>query len=176
MFSVPLSGKGSPVGSTSSPPATCSGSCRDGAGRRTRAQPVADLRPLCSPVSPDAARTRRAAPRTPTASAPSSVAVAHAPRVNRPAAHPPEAGPRVKARRAGDSRMRFRRKWTRTQRIRTAAAIPVEAVIVDQAEVPVYLRIATKAAQLRELGMSDKAIARQLSVSDKTVAKAIRAT
>jgi len=46
-------------------------------------------------------------------------------------------------------------------------------VIVDPAEVPVYLRIAEKATQLQELGMSDKAIARVLGVSDKTVAKAI---
>ena len=63
-------------------------------------------------------------------------------------------------------------RWTRTQRIRTAAGIPVEAVIVDRAELPVYLRIAEKAKHLRELGMSDKAIARALGVSDKTVAKA----
>jgi hypothetical protein len=59
------------------------------------------------------------------------------------------------------------------QRIRTAAAIPLEAVIVDPAEVPIYLRIAEKAKHLRELGMSDKAIARALGVSDKTVTKAI---
>ncbi len=64
-------------------------------------------------------------------------------------------------------------QWTRTQRIRTAAAIPVESAIVDLAGIPVYLRIAEKAAHLRELGMSDKAIARTLRVSDKTVAKAI---
>jgi predicted transcriptional regulator len=46
-------------------------------------------------------------------------------------------------------------------------------MIVDNAEVPVYLRIAEKAKHLRELGMSDKAIARALGVTDKTVAKAI---
>jgi predicted transcriptional regulator len=51
--------------------------------------------------------------------------------------------------------------------------MPVDAVIVDRAEVPVYLRIADKAEHLRELGMSDKVIARALGVSDKTVAKAI---
>lgn len=49
----------------------------------------------------------------------------------------------------------------------------VEAAIVDAAEPPVYHRIAAKARQLRELGMSDRAIARVLGVSDKTVAKAI---
>jgi hypothetical protein len=31
-------------------------------------------------------------------------------------------------------------RWTRTRRIRTAAEIPVASVIVDQSEVPVYLR------------------------------------
>jgi orotate phosphoribosyltransferase-like protein len=49
--------------------------------------------------------------------------------------------------------------------------IPIEAVIVDRSEVPAYLKIAEKAAHLRQLGMSDKAIARALGVSDKTVAK-----
>ena len=48
----------------------------------------------------------------------------------------------------------------------------MEAVIVDTAEVPVYLRIAEQAKHLRELGMSDKAIGRALGVSDKAVAKA----
>jgi orotate phosphoribosyltransferase-like protein len=46
-------------------------------------------------------------------------------------------------------------------------------VIVDYAEVPVFLRIAEQAAHLHDLGMSDKAIARALGVSDKTVTKAI---
>jgi hypothetical protein len=58
------------------------------------------------------------------------------------------------------------------QRIRTAASIPVEAVIVDRVDAPVYLRIADKAKHLRQLGMSDRAIARALRVSDKTAAKA----
>jgi orotate phosphoribosyltransferase-like protein len=49
----------------------------------------------------------------------------------------------------------------------------VEAVIVDHADVPVYLRIADKAKHLRDLGMSDKAIARALDVSDKTVTKSL---
>jgi hypothetical protein len=63
-------------------------------------------------------------------------------------------------------------KWTRTQRIRTAASIPVEAVIAEGGELPVYLKIADNAKHLRELGMSDRAIARSLGVSDKTIAKA----
>jgi hypothetical protein len=40
----------------------------------------------------------------------------------------------------------------------------------------VFLTIGAKAAHLRELGMSDRAIARGLGISDKTVAKAISAT
>jgi orotate phosphoribosyltransferase-like protein len=44
---------------------------------------------------------------------------------------------------------------------------------VDHVEVPAYLRIAKKAEHLRELGMSDKEIARALGVSDKTIAKAL---
>jgi hypothetical protein len=63
---------------------------------------------------------------------------------------------------------------TRTQRIRTASAILIEAVVVDPLEVLTYRRIAAKARQLRELGMSDRAIARSLGVSGKTIAKAIR--
>jgi hypothetical protein len=47
-----------------------------------------------------------------------------------------------------------------THRIRTAVAIQVEAAIVDQTDVPVYLRISETAKHLRDLGMSDKAIAR----------------
>ena len=53
--------------------------------------------------------------------------------------------------------------------------MPVEALIIDHAEVPVNVRIADKAKRLRELGMSDRAIARALGVSDKTVAKAAAA-
>ena len=43
----------------------------------------------------------------------------------------------------------------------------------SRTEVPVYVQITEKAMQLRDLRMSDKAIARALGVSDKTVAKAI---
>jgi hypothetical protein len=45
--------------------------------------------------------------------------------------------------------------------------------LVETAEPPVYQRIARKALQLRELGMSDRAIAGRLGVTDKTIAKAI---
>jgi hypothetical protein len=48
------------------------------------------------------------------------------------------------------------------------------AAIVDAGLAPAYLGISAKAAQLRALGMSDRAIARSLGVSDKTVAKSLR--
>lgn len=67
----------------------------------------------------------------------------------------------------------FWERWTRTQRIRTAAAIPVAAPIVEAGSTPVYLEIAAKAAHLRELGLSDRAIARAIGVTDKTVAKSL---
>jgi hypothetical protein len=50
--------------------------------------------------------------------------------------------------------------------------MPVVVTIVDAGSIPVYLTIGAKAMHLRELGMSDKAIARALGVSDKTVARA----
>ena len=49
-------------------------------------------------------------------------------------------------------------------------------MIVDAGSTPAFPRIAEKAAHLRELGLSDRAIAQTLNVSDKTVAKAIDAT
>lgn len=54
--------------------------------------------------------------------------------------------------------------------------MPIEAIVIDRADVPVYLRIANKAKHLKDLGMSDRAIARALGVSDKTAAKAVSAT
>jgi predicted transcriptional regulator len=45
-------------------------------------------------------------------------------------------------------------------------------MLVEHCEPPVYVRIAGKVKHLRELEMSDKAIARMLGVSDKTVSKA----
>jgi hypothetical protein len=56
------------------------------------------------------------------------------------------------------------------------AAIPVTALMVDAGSTPVYLEIGERAAHLRELGMSDRAIARALGVTDKTVAKSLRET
>jgi len=46
--------------------------------------------------------------------------------------------------------------------------------LLDTAEPPVYQRIARKSLQLREFGMSDRAIAVPLGVTDKTATKAIR--
>jgi DNA-binding NarL/FixJ family response regulator len=45
--------------------------------------------------------------------------------------------------------------------------------MIDTGVTPVYIEIRDKAVRLRELGMSDKAIARALAISDKTVSKAI---
>jgi hypothetical protein len=47
---------------------------------------------------------------------------------------------------------------------------PSRGIIQDQADQPVYLRIAEKAKRLREFGMSDRVIAQALAVSDETVA------
>lgn len=46
--------------------------------------------------------------------------------------------------------------------------------MIDQADLPAYLKIAEKAKHLRELGMSDRAIARSLGVSEKTVTRSLR--
>ena len=45
---------------------------------------------------------------------------------------------------------------------------------MDTSTPPIYQRIAQNAFLLRELGLTDAAVARRLGVSDKTVAKAIR--
>jgi len=63
--------------------------------------------------------------------------------------------------------------WTRTQRIRTFAEVPIEAAILDTDAPPIYQQIASKAIQLQQVGMSNSAIARRLGISDKTVAKAL---
>ena len=64
--------------------------------------------------------------------------------------------------------------WTRTQRIRTAAEVLFEAALLDTSPPLIYQDIARRALQLRELGLTDTAIARQMRVTDKTVAKGIR--
>lgn len=53
------------------------------------------------------------------------------------------------------------------------ARLPLELVLHDAAESPIYQRIACKALQLHELGLNNSAIARRLGVTDKTVASAL---
>lgn len=65
------------------------------------------------------------------------------------------------------------RWWTRSQRIRTAARIPVEVALLSPEEPPLYQRIAQKALQLQELGLNGSSIARRLGVDHKTVGKGI---
>ncbi|MHB1193728.1 MAG: hypothetical protein ACYC6F_11850 [Longimicrobiales bacterium] len=45
---------------------------------------------------------------------------------------------------------------------------------MDTLDPPTYQQVAPKAHHLRELGLSDRTIARRLGVTDKTVAKALR--
>ena len=63
--------------------------------------------------------------------------------------------------------------WTRSQRIRTTAEVPFEAVLLEAADPPLYQRIAVEATRLHRLGLSDVRITQSLGVSDKTVAKAL---
>ena len=65
------------------------------------------------------------------------------------------------------------KKWTRTQRIRTVAAVPLGVPLFETAPRPTYQEIAKKARHMNRLGLSHAAIARRLRVTGKTVAKAI---
>jgi hypothetical protein len=56
--------------------------------------------------------------------------------------------------------------WTRSQRIRTFAEIPIEAAILDATAPPIYQQIAAKAFHLQQVGMSDSAIAKRLGITD----------
>lgn len=64
--------------------------------------------------------------------------------------------------------------WTRSQRIRTAAEVPLVAALVETIAAPVYLQIAGRARHLRGLGLTLEVIARELGVSARTVAKSLR--
>jgi hypothetical protein len=64
-------------------------------------------------------------------------------------------------------------KWTRSQRIRTAAEAPFEVALLDTVQVPLYQSIAPQAQHLHQLGLSFSGIAEHLGVTDKTVAKAV---
>jgi len=86
-----------------------------------------------------------------------------------PVAHGASAGALRRARRGWSGIW-----WTRTQRIRTVARVPVEVALLDVETRPLYQQVARKAMHLSELGLSYCAIARRLEVDDKTVAKAVR--
>ena len=66
------------------------------------------------------------------------------------------------------------RWWARTQLVRTFCEIPVEFIIIDHSKQPSYQRIAEKVQQLKQLGLSQHAIAIQLKVDVRTVAKSSR--
>jgi hypothetical protein len=51
--------------------------------------------------------------------------------------------------------------------------VPLEVALRDTRAAPVYQKIAKRALQLRQLGLSNSAIAEKLNVTDKTVAKSI---
>jgi len=63
--------------------------------------------------------------------------------------------------------------WTRTQRIRTVAELPFEAILADATAAPVYQQVASKALHLQQLGLRPAAIARRLGMDRKTVVKAL---
>lgn len=63
--------------------------------------------------------------------------------------------------------------WTRSQRIRTAAELPFEAVLADATAAPVYQRIASKALHLQQLGLGPSAIARRIGTDRKMVTKSL---
>ena len=64
--------------------------------------------------------------------------------------------------------------WTRNERTRTVAALPLEEFLRDTVPAPVYQRLAFAAAILRAKGWNDHSIAVEFRVTDKTIAKAIR--
>lgn len=66
------------------------------------------------------------------------------------------------------------RWWTWTERIRTIANIPVEVKLLNTVQEPVYQKIVNKSLHLKELGFSNRKIAKHLNVDEKTVAKAIQ--
>ena len=63
--------------------------------------------------------------------------------------------------------------WTRTQRIRTMCALPLDVTLADAQATPLYQRLTFKVFQLRQLGLNREAMAKSLGVTGKTVAKAI---
>ena len=66
------------------------------------------------------------------------------------------------------------RWWARSQYRRTFCQLPFQITIYDPSEQPNYQKIAEKALQLKELGLTCASIARQLDVDHKMVSKAIK--
>lgn len=64
--------------------------------------------------------------------------------------------------------------WTRSQRIRTAAVVPLEVMLVNENELPLYQPIAERAKHLHDLGMSYRAIGRTLGADYKVAIRAVR--
>ena len=63
--------------------------------------------------------------------------------------------------------------WTRSQRLRTLAALPVQVEVRAPPKIPVYQRIGAEAAEMQARGVPIAAIARHLRVDHHTVEKAI---
>ena len=64
--------------------------------------------------------------------------------------------------------------WTRTQRLRTLAEVPLEVEFRVSVPIPVYQRIAAQAAEMRTRGVTFHAIAEHFGVDDHTAADAVR--
>jgi len=66
-------------------------------------------------------------------------------------------------------------KWRApSERIRTAAEIPIELDITDKDAVPIYIIIAEKIIHLRSLGMSYASICERLNVNRWMALKAVK--
>jgi hypothetical protein len=67
-----------------------------------------------------------------------------------------------------------RREWTRTQRIRTAAELPISADLVDGQPYRKYAALAERSRHLTELGMTQAEIAVALKTTPRTIRRALR--
>ncbi len=63
--------------------------------------------------------------------------------------------------------------WTRSERLRTLAALPLDVELRDVPTTPVYQRIAAEAAAMRDGGVRVAAIARHFGVDHHMVDKAL---
>ena len=64
--------------------------------------------------------------------------------------------------------------WTRSQGLRTLAALPLAVEVRDHPTTPVYQRIALEATRMQQRGVTVAAIGRHFGVDAHTAAKAIR--